>query len=124
TPGPVEICTCLHGLYRVDIMAHEGRKSVATVVVKRPPVNRDMEAEDYPEGWANAHLIAEAFNVHHETGLTPRQLAEQRAEMIAALERLLRRAESLIAAGKGLPFKPSFGMLVIEWLREVAKEGK
>lgn len=36
----------------------------------------------------------------------------------------LRRAESLIAGGKDLPFKPSFGMLVIEWLRQVAKEGK
>jgi hypothetical protein len=29
---------------------------------------------------ANADLIAEAGTVLHETGLTPRQLAEQRAE--------------------------------------------
>lgn len=30
---------------------------------------------------ANAALIAEAFNVAHETGLTPRQLVEQRVEL-------------------------------------------
>jgi len=33
---------------------------------------------------ANAHLIAEAFNVAHETGLTPRQLAERCKELEAA----------------------------------------
>lgn len=38
------------------------------------------------------------------------------------VEQLLRRAESLIAKGKDLPFKPSFGMLVLEWLRQVMKE--
>ena len=31
-------------------------------------------------------LIAEAGTVHHETGLTPRQLAEQRAELLEALQ--------------------------------------
>lgn len=34
----------------------------------------------------HAHLIAEAGTVYHETGLTPRQLAEQRAELLAALK--------------------------------------
>jgi len=33
----------------------------------------------------NAELIAEAFNVTHETGRTPRQLADERAELIAKL---------------------------------------
>jgi hypothetical protein len=37
-----------------------------------------------PEGQANAALIAEAGTVHHETGLTPRQLAEQRQELLEA----------------------------------------
>jgi hypothetical protein len=32
---------------------------------------------------ANARLIAEAFNVAHETGLTPRQLAERCAKLEA-----------------------------------------
>lgn len=35
---------------------------------------------------ADARLIAEAGTVYHETGLTPRQLAEQRGELVAALE--------------------------------------
>lgn len=38
------------------------------------------------EARANARLIAEAGTVYHETGLTPRQLAEQRGELVAALE--------------------------------------
>lgn len=34
----------------------------------------------------NANLIAEAGTVYHETGLTPRQLAEQRDELLEALK--------------------------------------
>ena len=34
---------------------------------------------------ANAALISEAFNVAHETGLTPRQLAGQRERLMACL---------------------------------------
>jgi hypothetical protein len=41
---------------------------------------------------ANADLWAEATNTHHETGLTPRQLAEQRAELLEALQRLVSEA--------------------------------
>jgi hypothetical protein len=37
------------------------------------------------EAVANANLIAEAFTVAHETGLTPRQLAERCKELEAAL---------------------------------------
>ena len=37
---------------------------------------------------ANAELIAEAFNTCHETKRTPRQLADERAELIAALRRI------------------------------------
>lgn len=42
---------------------------------------------------ADARLIAEAGTVAHETGLTPRQLAEQRAELLAEAIELLRNAE-------------------------------
>jgi hypothetical protein len=49
---------------------------------------------------ANARLIAEAGTVTTETGLTPRQLAEQRAELLAALESVLFWWESS---------KPEFG---------------
>jgi hypothetical protein len=36
-----------------------------------------------------ARLIAEAGTVHHETGLTPRQLVEQRDALAGAIEALL-----------------------------------
>jgi hypothetical protein len=60
-------------------------------------VTSKVNAIDAPDGrrialvlntteWrANTELIAEAFNTAHETGLTPRQLADERAELIKAL---------------------------------------
>jgi hypothetical protein len=42
------------------------------------------------EARANAALIAEAGTVFHETGLTPRQLLEQRDELVELLESYLR----------------------------------
>ena len=66
------------------------------------------------ERWAkNAPIIAEAFNVHTETGRTPRQLADERGELLAALRECLEcefavtdkdaiaKAESAIAAATG-----------------------
>lgn len=38
--------------------------------------------------WSDAKLIAEAGTVHHETGLTPRQLVEQRDALAETLEML------------------------------------
>ena len=37
---------------------------------------------------ANIFLMQESFNVTHETGRTPRQLADERAELIALLKTL------------------------------------
>lgn len=37
---------------------------------------------------ANANLIAEAFTVAHETGLTPRQLAERCADLLETLKQI------------------------------------
>lgn len=52
----------------------------------------DVSDADYgafnAECEANARLIAEAGTVAHETGLTPRQLAKQRDDLLAALEEL------------------------------------
>lgn len=42
-----------------------------------------------PYSESDAVLIAEAGTVHHETGLTPRQLAEQRDALAKAVEDLL-----------------------------------
>lgn len=36
----------------------------------------------------NARLIAEAGTVFHETGLSPRQILEQRAELLAACQKM------------------------------------
>lgn len=46
-----------------------------------------------PEQETNARLIAEAGTVYHETGLTPRQLAEQRAELLEALDGCIEHME-------------------------------
>lgn len=43
-------------------------------------------ADQAEEALSNARLIAEAGTVHHETGLTPRQLVEQRDALVRALE--------------------------------------
>jgi hypothetical protein len=39
----------------------------------------------------NAELVCETGSVRIETGLTPRQLADQRAELLAALESVMDR---------------------------------
>lgn len=52
----------------------DGVKSLPFVACK----HQDMQA--------NAALIAEAGTVHHETGLTPRQLVEQQDALAKALE--------------------------------------
>ncbi len=47
------------------------------------------DGADGGDAKSNAEFTAEAFNVADETGLTPRQLADQRAELLAAPEALL-----------------------------------
>lgn len=39
----------------------------------------------------DAELFAEASNVANETGLTPRQLVEQRAELLMVLQKIMGR---------------------------------
>lgn len=45
--------------------------------------HKDQEAK------ANAEALAELIAIRKETGLTPRQLAEQHAELLAALKKML-----------------------------------
>lgn len=52
---------------------------------------------------ANADLICEAFNVATETGLTPRQLAEQRAELLNIAESLSVLLHDCESAGLQIP---------------------
>lgn len=43
----------------------------------------------------HAELVTEAFNVLHETGMTPRQLQQQRDELLAALVKALPAIEEI-----------------------------
>jgi hypothetical protein len=43
---------------------------------------------ELPEDFANAKLIAEAGTIASETGLSPRELAEQREELLGALREI------------------------------------
>lgn len=70
-----------------------GRWSVCTL--------DDLLGDHPKEVKANARLIAEAGTVLHETGLTPRQLAEQRAELLEALEQLLYMKDGQAARSQG-----------------------
>lgn len=65
---------------------------------------------------ANAELIAEVFNVTHETGRTPRQLADERAELIASLAPL----RVIVGATATLPEGESV-MVNVSRLREIEK---
>lgn len=48
--------------------------------------------------WNNAKFLHDALTVYHETGLTPRQLADQRAELMAALEECSSELEAEVEA--------------------------
>lgn len=47
---------------------------------------------------ADAALIAEAGTVHHETGLTPRQLVEQRDALIESMKKIVAIEDNLYGA--------------------------
>lgn len=64
------------GWCEVWMIEADGVKSLPFVACK----HQDMQA--------NAALIAEAGTVHHETGLTPRQLVEQRDALAETLQKL------------------------------------
>ena len=49
----------------------------------------NLQNEDGDEDEANALFIAEAGTVAEETGLSPRQLADQRADLLAALKAIM-----------------------------------
>ena len=49
-----------------------------------------------PENTANARLIAEAGTVCSETGLSPRELAEQREELLGACQVALKNGDNCL----------------------------
>lgn len=80
---------------RIDVFSSDAATLIATIRRSTPSDGIDADAR------ANARLIAEAGTVATETGLTPRQLAEQRKELLEALCDL---AESVRAAGITGPY--------------------
>lgn len=87
---------------------------------------REISHEGLKDSWwrerfESAARSVEALKRPEPSGAEKPSPVVQSKVVCSEVEQLLRRAESLIAAGKGLPFKPSFGMLVIEWLREIQK---
>jgi hypothetical protein len=57
------------------------------------------------ELYASLSLAAEAGTVLHETGCTPRQLAEQRDELVAALEHFIRWHDQISKADLAMAAK-------------------
>lgn len=88
TAGPCEFhtqpydCRSGNGLDH-SIMDDDG---VVTFVAPPGPANEEFQKR--------GHFIAEAFTVAHETGLTPRQLAEQREELLGAATLLEKTEEA------------------------------
>lgn len=90
TPGPAFVSGAIHnvegrllwcGSISPNVAIGEYRGDIARVQSAA-----HIDGISNEEAEANAAFIADAFNVTHETGLTPRQLAEQHAELSAALE--------------------------------------
>lgn len=77
--GKPQMSDCLRFEY-LPILGERGNE-IALVISATP-------TGDVCRSKVSATLIAEAGTVAHETGLTPRQLAEQRAELLAALKLL------------------------------------
>jgi hypothetical protein len=75
--------------YRVD--TSDGRQNIVRMT--------GTDAEDHD----NAALIAEAGTVCHETGLTPRQLAEQPKELMEALQFVRKYITMRIDRGNQFP---------------------
>jgi len=57
---------------------HNGNKNIGIIGLSGKNLNPE-------ESTANAELICDAFNTTNKTGYTPSQLAEQKAEMLEAL---------------------------------------
>lgn len=70
------------------VRANEGGREVAAITL-----SGHTQDEAKPRDFAE--LFAEAGTVANETGLTPRQLAEQRAELLKACKELHKQARGL-----------------------------
>jgi len=102
TPGPLEAA----GIYVRT--AYDGRFFVAEC------------GTNTAHGESDAILFAEAGTVYQETGLTPRQLAEQRAEILEAFMFLVKE-EDAFTAESGLNFPDQISRAVEKARAAIAK---
>lgn len=104
TPGPWEIVQAEAG-----IVVRTESPSKTRYEASRYAAIGGFEREDpkqLAEAMANARLIAEAGTVFHETGLSPRQLAERNAELVDLLN-------GVLLMGRG-----TSGRIIVEWWQE------
>lgn len=66
-----------------------------TISIARIHYGNFKHTANKEEAEANAHLIAEAFNVVNSTGYSPNQLAEQNKELLEACKRAERHHQGL-----------------------------
>lgn len=64
------------------------------------------------EAKASADLIAETFNVHAETGLTPRQLVEQRDGLLASLKVMSEKFEGRMGDWENAEFHDGYNAAI------------
>lgn len=81
TPGPWRVS-------QDDVVVRVAAKSAILYEQFLPEYGDDDFRREQKEACANAALITEAGTVHHETGLTPRQLVEQRDALAEVLQKL------------------------------------
>lgn len=84
TKGPVHT-DCMLDDHPTDIFV-TNRSGLPPITLGHAVHNWEEDRISWKNAEANAALWAEATNVATETGLSPRELAEQRAELLAALE--------------------------------------
>lgn len=88
TPGAWEIKPIEDGKEYIRIRGTMlgSRFKIANVLMPNYGPGTKWQERDDAEAQANARLIAEAGTVHHEIGLTPRQLLEQRDSLLKQLQ--------------------------------------
>lgn len=97
---PSELCT-IHGL---PTQPTEDGKGQTWVYIHHPRViDREWYWPTPEEKLRSAELIIEAGTVANETGLTPRQLADQRAELLEIAKIFLGHDERFIVSVGGNP---------------------
>lgn len=92
TPGPVEVKEVM-GQKFVAAKPYEGHP-----YFNRTTTIEILSDEDYPTRNGDIELIAEVFNVTTESGLTPRQLLEQRDALLEAGKNLVASIDRCVAS--------------------------